>query len=180
APVHVINHPSPEAVLMALQQADVPEVLARLIAAGVDREPLRRPAPAELSEALRALEAPHDPLSAVVVAVDGAWMRVDNRTVDLRRRGSLKRILAALADAHARGQAPLDTDALLAAGWPGERMSHDSGRNRVYTAVSTLRAEGLRPFVEKLDGGYRFAPSTVIHRVDGDTMPPTPGAAPVV
>jgi len=111
------------------------------------------------------------------MAVDGRWFQFDGRTADLRRRGSLRRILAALGASHDAREA-LDVLALQQAGWPNERMRPESGRNRVYTAISTLRREGLKGILERLDDGYRLSPTLVIRRVDRNSVPPTPVSPP--
>ena len=47
---------------------------------------------------------------------------------------------------------------LLAAGWPGEIVLHEAGRNRVYTAVKTLRQLGLGNALVRYDDGYLIDP----------------------
>lgn len=164
------NHPEPVDALARLRAAGVPEVLARLIAQGVSADPALRPDPQRLAVALRALEPPPG-VGTLVMAVDGRWFSIDGRSVDLRRRSALRRILAALGSAHV-DQIPLDVGDLQRAGWPDERMQPTSGAARVYTAVSTLRREGLKGVLERIDDGYRLAPSLVIRRVDANTNPP--------
>lgn len=168
----VPNHPDPSEAMERLRVAEVPRLLARLIADGVSADPSARPPPARLAEALRALEPTHD-TGALVMAANGRWFSIDGRVVDLRRRGSLRRILAALGEAH-RLRRPLDVLDLQHAGWPDERMQPQSGAARVYTAVSTLRREGLKGVLERIDDGYRLTPSLVVHQVDNDTAPPGP------
>lgn len=166
------NHPGPVAARAHLDAAGVPAVLAELIAAGVAPAPDDRPSPTRLAEALRGLEPPEQ-TGAIVMAVDGRWFTLDGQTIDLRRRSALRRILAALARAHVESGEPLDVQALLRAGWLDEQMTPESGRNRVYTAISTLRTEGLKGVLERVDDGYRLSPLTVIHRVDANSMPPS-------
>lgn len=175
-PDMVPNHPGPVDALRQLRAAEVPEVLARLIARGVSEDPALRPDPERLAEALRALEPPAG-AGALVMAVDGRWFQLDGQTADLRRRGALRRILAALGEAHAQNR-PLDVLDLQEAGWPEERMQPDSGRARVYTAISTLRREGLKGVLERVDDGYRLSPTLVIRRVDANSRPPGPMRAP--
>lgn len=99
-------------------------------------------------------------VGAVCVARDGTWFRVGAEApVDLRTRFALARVLRALVAASER--APDDTlslDAMVEAGWPGERLVGDSSANRVYVAVATLRKLGLRALLERREGGYRLAP----------------------
>lgn len=75
----------------------------------------------------------------------------DQPPVDLTRRAALRHIVGALAAA--RG-APLSADALLAAGWPGEKVVGDAGGNRVRVAISTLRRLGLATVLFTSDAGY--------------------------
>ncbi len=168
----VENHPTPAEALARLEAAEVPQLLARLIADGVSSDPTERPAPGRLAAGLRALEPPSG-VGALVMAADGRWFSIDGRVVDLRRRGSLRRILAVLGRAHR--QRNLEVLDLQHAGWPDERMQPQSGAARVYTAVSTLRREGLKGLLERVDDGYRLAPTLVVRRVDVDTAPPRPG-----
>ncbi|MFO0650062.1 MAG: tetratricopeptide repeat protein [Polyangiales bacterium] len=78
---------------------------------------------------------------------DGAW-------VELARFGSLWRIFEALVDAHARDLgATVSGEALLAAGWPGQKMLPEAASNRVYVALSTLRSRGLRAALSRTDEG---------------------------
>ncbi|MCB9602744.1 MAG: hypothetical protein H6720_20685 [Sandaracinus sp.] len=90
---------------------------------------------------------------------DGVVRLPGGRHVDLARRPLLLRLLRALANHHAdaRGEA-LDVDALLAAGWPGERMVADSGARRLQVAIGRLRESGLREVLESVGAGYRLSP----------------------
>jgi len=82
----------------------------------------------------------------------GAWFEIgDNSRVDLGRRGALRRLLRALVEA--RG-APLDQEALIAAGWPGERVLAEAASTRVRVAISTLRRLGLGARIVTRDQGY--------------------------
>ena len=83
--------------------------------------------------------------------------------VSLDRRRSLRLILAALANARllAPGRA-LDRDAVLAAGWPGQRVLVDAGAHRVRVAVSSLRAFGLRALLQSRDDGYLLDPAAAV------------------
>jgi hypothetical protein len=60
---------------------------------------------------------------------------------------------------------PLRVEALIAAGWPGERILPKAGATRVYTALSTLRRLGLRGALLRRSGGYLLDPSLPIVRV---------------
>lgn len=99
-------------------------------------------------------------VGAACVARDGSWFRVGAEApVDLRTRFALARVLRALVSAWERcPDETLSLDAMVEAGWPGERLVADSSANRVYVAVATLRKLGLRALLERREGGYRLAP----------------------
>ncbi|UJR78432.1 hypothetical protein [Sandaracinus amylolyticus] len=93
---------------------------------------------------------------AVRVGDAGSWFRVGGgERVELAKRKPLRRILDRLADEHASapGRA-LAWDALIEAGWPGEKMRADAGAHRVRVAISTLRKMGLRDVVKTVEQGY--------------------------
>lgn len=78
-----------------------------------------------------------------------------------------RRIVMALAELHRCSPgAVLAVKEICEAGWPGERMVPEAGANRVYVALTQLRRMGMRDFIERCDGGYRFAPDLVIDSVD--------------
>ena len=85
---------------------------------------------------------------------------------DLGRHGAMWRILVALAGRSAAGErAGLKADALVAAAWPGERILPDAATNRLYVALSGLRARGLRAWILRRDDGYLLDPALRV-RVD--------------
>ncbi|MFI5301762.1 MAG: hypothetical protein ACHREM_27040, partial [Polyangiales bacterium] len=105
------------------------------------------------------------PRAIVRVARDGARVYVPgvDAPIDLSRRAPLRRIVAALAEK--RVAAPGDglrVDDLVACGWPGERMGEAAAANRVYVALATLRALGLRRVLVSGDGGYAFSTAFAI------------------
>lgn len=60
----------------------------------------------------------------------------DGKEIDLSRRKNVRLVLRALVDARrAKPGVPLSGDALLAAGWPGERMRADAATKRLHTAI---------------------------------------------
>lgn len=98
--------------------------------------------------------------SVLVITRDGRACSFDGRPVELARRGALRRVLVALAAHRASGAArALDVSAMLAAGWPGERMRPESGAARVYMTVRRLRALGLGPALRTGDDGYYLDPA---------------------
>jgi predicted ATPase len=109
--------------------------------------------------ALRLLERE---LSSMTLTYDPALRTVrppGGEVVDLSSRAPLAAIVHALIEKRleAPGQ-PLDTAALLAAGWPGEKVRAEAGANRVKVALSTLRKLGLR--------------DVILHRGDGHVIDP--------
>lgn len=102
----------------------------------------------------------------LVVGPRAEWFTAAAGKVDLRPHAALRRILEALLDLHHRTPDRSATvGELCDAGWPGERMTVDAGKARVYVALSTLRRMGLRDPLERADGGYRLKPTL---RVDRD------------
>lgn len=86
-------------------------------------------------------------------------------TLDLARRGSLRRVLDALVTR--RLEAPglaWSATALLEAGWPGDRVHHEPGMMRVYSVIRRLRALGLGDALLTRDDGYLIDPAVPIER----------------
>lgn len=88
-----------------------------------------------------------------------AVVRPDGTRLDLVRHGSLRRVLVALVTSHreASGHA-MSAEAVLAAGWPGERVLHEAGMLRVYSAIRRLRRLGLADVLVTRDDGYLLDP----------------------
>ena len=81
------------------------------------------------------------------------------RRVDLVRYGPVRRMLDTLVSQRlAQPGIALTADALLEAGWPGERMKHSAGLLRVYSAVRRLRKLGLEAILVTRDDGYLLDP----------------------
>lgn len=103
---------------------------------------------------------------SLVVATDAAWFRIEGgEPVDLSRRDPLRRVLARLVEA--REVAPtraVSSADLIAAGWPGERMSVSSARNRLRNAIATLRHMGLRDVLMTRSDGYLLDPDRALRR----------------
>jgi len=81
--------------------------------------------------------------------------------VDLSRHASIRRMFQTLLKTASDPSARLDVEALFAAGWPDERISPESMRNRVHVNLAKLRRWGLKTLIERTDGGYRLR-ATVI------------------
>jgi hypothetical protein len=56
----------------------------------------------------------------------------------------------------------LSADALIAAGWLGERLLIEAASTRLRTAISALRKLGLRDVIQTRDDGYAIAPGVVV------------------
>jgi hypothetical protein len=97
---------------------------------------------------------------ALRAARDGAWFSPPGGArVSLARRKPLKRLLARLITARVeRPGEPLTAAALRDSGWPGEKMSFESGRNRVYRVLGLLKELGLKDLLLRRDDGYLLDP----------------------
>jgi tetratricopeptide (TPR) repeat protein len=110
---------------------------------------------------------PDAPADALVVCARGRWFRAPGGdVVSVARWRPLQRLLERLAQRReiAPGE-PLTVDALVAAGWPGERMLAKAGATRVYTAIASLRRLGLREVLAREDGGYVLRADVRIVRI---------------
>jgi tetratricopeptide (TPR) repeat protein len=110
---------------------------------------------------------PGAPTDALVVCAHGRWFRgPQGEVVSVARWRPLQRLLERLAERReiAPGE-PLSVDALVAAGWPGERMLSKAGATRVYTAIASLRRLGLRDMLVRDDRGYLLRVDVPIARI---------------
>ena len=83
------------------------------------------------------------------IASDGTWAQSPAGTdVDLSHRPQLATLLRSLL------AGPQSMDAIAETIWPGERLVREAARNRIYSAVSALRGEGLP--ISKSDSSYLF------------------------
>lgn len=125
-------------------------------------EPPPRAVKLEVRLARRSLERALSELATrsgkggLVVQSRGEWFRLPSgERVDCAKRRVLCRLLVSLT-AHrldAPG-APLSTTALVAAGWPGERVPATQAAGRLQVAMSTLRKLGLRDLLQSHPRGY--------------------------
>jgi predicted ATPase len=91
------------------------------------------------------------------VAHDAAFFRSPDapEQVSLARRKAVRAVLRALVAARLeRPGVAISVEALVAAGWPGEKVLPAAGAERVYAAIATLRRLGLRAFIAQEDDGY--------------------------
>ena len=100
------------------------------------------------------------------VHAEGHWFAYGGDPVDLRERTVLRRLLARLAEQ--RRDTPgavVPAESLIGAGWPAEKMSHASAKNRLKVHVAALRDLGLRGVLLSSDGGYLLDPGVPIQIV---------------
>ncbi len=106
--------------------------------------------------------------AALVVGRDARWIEPPlGARIDLVRYGPVRRLLDRLVIA--RLEEPgvaLSAEALIEAGWPGERMRHTAGLLRVYSAVRRLRRLGLEPLLLTRDDGYLLDPDAAVRRAE--------------
>jgi hypothetical protein len=101
-------------------------------------------------------------LPSAAAAAAGASDRID-----LVRYGPVRRLLDRLVVARlSEPGVALTAEALIEAGWPGERMRHTAGLLRVYSAVRRLRRLGLEPVLITRDDGYLLDPDADVRRED--------------
>ncbi len=119
---------------------------------------------AELARAPRA-ETRATATAPVVLrlARDGRTFELMDREVDFARRGPLRRILVALAEVRCAspGRA-MSVAEMRAAGWPDEKMLHESATARVYMAVRRLRTLGLDAILRTSEEGYALDESVKV------------------
>lgn len=100
---------------------------------------------------------------AWTIAADGSWFASPaGERVEVR--GAQARILAHLTSIHPEGSATLPD--VVAAGWPGERITDRAARNRTHVALSGLRKLGLRSLLVTARPGWQLDPSVSIRRAN--------------
>lgn len=107
--------------------------------------------------------APGPPID-LELAKDAEWFALAGaERVSLRRRRSLRLVLERLL--RARLESPgveLSTHELFEAGWPGERIIFEAGRQRVYVTLVELRKLGLGGWLHHRGQGYLLDPTARI------------------
>ncbi len=107
------------------------------------------------------------PAGCVAVCARGTWFRTpEGPVVSISRWLALRNLLVRISEQRETApNAPLNVEALVTAGWPGERIMQKAGATRVYTALSALRRLGLRRVLIRRTGGYLLDPNIPIVRV---------------
>ena len=143
-----------EALLLPKVEAEGRLFAARAaLAAGARRSSELALAERIVTRALAPRESSAPPPSAALLQIgpDARWFERDGQSrVELATRPSLRNVLAALVEA----KEALPQESLFRAGWPGERVLPLAARDRVYTAVRTLRKLGLEGVLSRGDDGY--------------------------
>lgn len=93
-----------------------------------------------------------------------AWFALDEQEpVDLSRRRIVRSLFAALFKARLEEPTrPVSVQQLVDAAWPGQKFVGDSGANRVYVAIASLRSLGLGEILQTRTGGYLLDPRVPI------------------
>ncbi len=186
-----------EATLLA-SQGDTASASALREEALRRREPARAAVPGGLPVAERLYElrvmmrmvaralgrsAPSSPdereRAPLLVHAAGQWfIPPGGEIVRCEARHVLARLLLALA--RARRERPgeaLSPDALIAEGWPGQRILHDAAANRLRGILFRLRELGLRHVLRTREDGYLLDPAVEVRLVEGDPAAACGGSA---
>jgi predicted ATPase len=103
----------------------------------------------------------------LVIDADGRRVELpDGRVIDLSRRKSVRLVLLELA--RARSESPgrvVLPEALLEAGWAGERMRPEAATKRLHTAIWTLRSLGFEALLATEGEGYLLDPRIGLRRL---------------
>jgi predicted ATPase len=110
--------------------------------------------------------APPSPAIATLVVEQGGRAFLAPSATDpvsLPARSPLRRILEALTIRRIEEPGTvLPIEGIIAAGWPGERITTQAASNRAYVALASLRKLGLRDVLVSDGGGYAFSESVVV------------------
>ncbi|HVH43512.1 MAG TPA: tetratricopeptide repeat protein [Labilithrix sp.] len=158
------DEPAARALLERATRAEIstPDlaVATRVLEAGLTGARRSRPNAADVVDTQAAV--------ALVVGPASRWILPPRgERLDLSRYGAVRRLLDRLVVA--RLEEPgvaLTAEALIEAGWPGERMRHSAGLLRVYSGVRRLRRLGLEAFLVTRDDGYLLDPNASVRRAD--------------
>ncbi len=98
---------------------------------------------------------------ALSIAEDATWLELPGgKRISLARRAVHRRLIQRLVrERLASPGEPITVVELVAAGWPGEKLSDASAQNRLHVALATLRADGLRDHLKREPTGYLLDPT---------------------
>ncbi len=159
-----------QSIAQRIDRLSVPVSVREALRDGLSMRPEQRPTAAEMGGRLE----PRVEVSSATLDLNLEVLRVQDGArqvqlpsgehVDLSRRRAPRRIVDALVRQHqAHPGVPLTWEDLQEAGWPGEVMTFDSGRGRVYVAIYTLRRKlGFEEVIERHDEGYLLAPGLAV------------------
>lgn len=111
---------------------------------------------------------------AMVVAHDYTWIHpTPGERIDITRP-LLHRLIAALVTLRLdEPNTAISAQALIEAGWPGERMQARAAKNRLYNAIHALRQHGFEDLLQTRNDGYLLDPSvTLLHAKPSPDDPP--------
>jgi tetratricopeptide (TPR) repeat protein len=128
--------------------------------------PDQAPVSDEVRQALRLFQAGRERSQRLV------YVAADGRSIEGSADGPVavasdagQRILAALVDAHERGDAGgVHRDALIRVGWPERRRIDPSARNRLNVELSRLRKAGLREHIHREGEFYGLRGPVVVEQ----------------
>ncbi len=151
----LVSHKRPvfSAALAVLRGRDAPDL------------PFGDFADVRLARRLRARFPDKQAAASLFVDRDATFFRLPGSgdQVSLTRRKAVRGVLRALVEARlARPGVPVPVDALVVAGWPGEKILPAAGAERVYAAIATLRRLGLRGVIEQQADGYLVPPDRAV------------------
>lgn len=116
----------------------------------------------------------HDRSAGLVVASDGSWVRTP--AGDLAKLGAgrpIARVMHQLALERARHPGkPVPPEALVRAGWPGERVLPAAAKNRLHVTIARLRRVGLEGVLLHDDEGYFLDAKAGARLADPGEPPP--------
>ncbi len=144
--------------------------VADVLRGALSADPKERPTAAAFAAAIRDQPAPQTPeetpSAALTVSADERrFVLPGGEEVDLSRRRATRAVLVQMIAQHeAHPGVPVAPDVLIQAGWPGERMTAESARGRLYVAIYTLRKMGFDEVFARVDDGYCVDESVRIER----------------
>lgn len=156
------------------------EILASVVDGSIpERSRLERPTEEiRFAERMRALVATRaatkrDDEPGLVVASDGSWVRTASKQVAKLGAGRpIARVMLRLALERMRHPGrPVPAQALVRAGWPGERVLPAAAKNRLHVTIARLRRALLEGALLHGDDGYFLDPATAARVADPGEPP---------